>query len=86
MFVFCCFFSHKFYVRRYVLTAEAQRSMLANMLGFMKKTQRIRNSELEGSIYLSQLDADELDPEIARLYLPHCRCMDTFKREGKPKI
>lgn len=60
--------------------------MLANMLGFMKKTQRIRNNELEGSIYLSQLDADELDPEIARLYLPHCHCMDTFKPEGKQNL
>ena len=57
--------------------------MLASMLGFMKKTKHIRNNELEGSIYLSQLDADELDPEIARLYLPHCRCMESYKPEGK---
>ena len=62
--------------------AQVQRSMLASMLGFMKKAQRIRNNEIEGSIYLSQLDADELDPELARLYLPHCDCMDTFKSEG----
>ncbi|XP_065218842.1 phosphatidate phosphatase LPIN2 isoform X3 [Planococcus citri] len=63
---------------------EVQRSMLASMLGFMKKTKHIRNNELEGSIYLSQLDADELDPEIARLYLPHCRCMESYKPEGEP--
>lgn len=56
--------------------------MLASMLGFMKKNKHIRNNELEGSIYLSQLDPDELDPEIARLYLPHCHCMNTFKQEG----
>lgn len=56
--------------------------MLASMLGFMKKAKRIRNTELDGSIYLSQLDADELDPEIARLYLPHCRCMESYKPEG----
>lgn len=67
----------------FCFTAEVQRSMLASMLGFMKKTKHIRNNELDGSIYLSQLDADGLDPEIARLYLPHCDCSDAYKAEGK---
>ncbi len=66
--------------------ADAQRSMLASMLGFMKKSKRKRNTnELEG-IYLSQLDTDGLDPEIVRLYLPHSNCMDSYKREGKLQI
>lgn len=67
----------------FCFTAEVQRSMLASMLGFMKKTKHIRNNELDGSIYLSQLDADGLDPEIARLYLSHCDCTDSYKPEGK---
>ncbi|KAK7576591.1 hypothetical protein V9T40_012877 [Parthenolecanium corni] len=64
---------------------EVQRSMLASMLGFMKKTKHIRNNELDGSIYLSQLDADGLDPEIARLYLSHCDCTDSYKPEDDSK-
>lgn len=48
-------------------TAAAHRSMLQNMLGFMKKTKHMRQSE---GIYLSELNPDELDPEIAALYFP----------------
>ncbi|CAH0391654.1 unnamed protein product [Bemisia tabaci] len=47
--------------------AAAHRSMLQNMLGFMKKTKHMRQSE---GIYLSELNPDELDPEIAALYFP----------------
>lgn len=44
--------------------------MLSGMLSFMRKTSRVRrNPELEG-IYLSDLNADELDPEVAALYFP----------------
>lgn len=46
--------------------------MLHNMLGFMKKTKHIRHNpqtKPEG-IYLSEINADELDPEVAALYFP----------------
>lgn len=44
--------------------------MLSGMLSFMRKTSRVRrNPESEG-IYLSDLNADELDPEVAALYFP----------------
>ncbi|XP_076753457.1 phosphatidate phosphatase LPIN isoform X1 [Xylocopa sonorina] len=49
---------------------EAHRPMLSGMLSFMRKTSRMRrNPESEG-IYLSDLNADELDPEVAALYFP----------------
>ncbi|KAL0268449.1 UNVERIFIED_CONTAM: hypothetical protein PYX00_010397 [Menopon gallinae] len=50
---------------------EAQRSMLSGMFSFMKKTKHLRlNSQTEG-IYLSDLNSEELDPEIAAVYFPH---------------
>lgn len=49
--------------------AANQRSMLANMLGFMKKTKHIRHNFSEnGGIYLADLCADQLDPKILELY------------------
>ncbi|KAJ9586778.1 hypothetical protein L9F63_019646, partial [Diploptera punctata] len=50
--------------------AEAQRSMLSGMFSFMKKTKRIRHNPESEGIYLSDLNADELDPEVAALYFP----------------
>lgn len=46
--------------------------MLHNMLGFMKKTKHIRHNPQTKSegIYLSDINADELDPEVAALYFP----------------
>lgn len=50
--------------------AANQRSMLANMLGFMKKTKHIRhNSSENGGIYLADLCTDQLDPKVLELYL-----------------
>lgn len=64
---------------------EAHRSMLSGMLSFMRKTSRVRrNPELEG-IYLSDLNADELDPEVAALYFPSShRGQSTIK--GSPIV
>lgn len=46
---------------------QAQRnSMLSNMFGFMKQS---RASHLEG-VYLSDLDTEGMDPEVAALYFP----------------
>lgn len=54
----------------YVYFVPAQKWMLQNMLGFMKKTKHIRHKSNEGTegIYLSDLNSD--DPEMAALYLP----------------
>lgn len=44
--------------------------MLHNMLGFMKKTKHIRHNPASEGIYLSELNVDELEPEVAALYFP----------------
>ncbi|XP_014225902.1 phosphatidate phosphatase LPIN3 isoform X1 [Trichogramma pretiosum] len=49
---------------------EAHRSMLGGMFSFMKKTSRVRHNPESEGIYLSDLNADELDPEVAALYFP----------------
>ncbi|XP_001961034.3 phosphatidate phosphatase LPIN2 isoform X1 [Drosophila ananassae] len=56
--------------------AEAQKSerhsMLSNMFSFMKRANQMRivgNGEA-GDIYLSDLDAGSMDPEMAALYFP----------------
>ncbi|XP_075210052.1 phosphatidate phosphatase LPIN isoform X3 [Lycorma delicatula] len=49
---------------------DPHRSMLHNMLGFMKKTKHIRHNPENEGIYLSDLNPDELDPEVAALYFP----------------
>lgn len=52
------------------MTEDAQRSMLSGMFSFMKKTSRVRHNPESEGIYLSDLNADELDPEVAALYFP----------------
>lgn len=62
---------------------EAHRSMLSGMLSFMRKTSRMRrNPESEG-IYLSDLNADELDPEVAALYFPSSHRSQATVKDGK---
>ncbi|XP_068144337.1 phosphatidate phosphatase LPIN3 isoform X5 [Drosophila tropicalis] len=52
-------------------TASERQSMLSNVFSFMKKANRIRKEVNEsGDIYLSDLDAGSLDPEMAALYFP----------------
>lgn len=57
--------------------AEAQQSerhsMLSNMFSFMKRANRLRKegaTNQAGDIYLSDLDAGSMDPEMAALYFP----------------
>lgn len=50
---------------------EAQRSMLSGMFSFMKKTKHLRHNNQTEGIYLSDLNSEELDPEVAALYFPH---------------
>ena len=44
--------------------------MLSGMFSFMKKTSRVRHNPESEGIYLSDLNAEELDPEVAALYFP----------------
>ncbi|KAM8714331.1 hypothetical protein ACLKA7_014460 [Drosophila subpalustris] len=60
-----------------VSAAEAQQSerhsMLSNMFSFMKRANRLRKegaTNQAGGIYLSDLDAGSMDPEMAALYFP----------------
>lgn len=49
---------------------QAQRnSMLSNMFSFMKQSKKMRNTSSEG-VYLSELDTEGMDPEVAALYFP----------------
>lgn len=52
------------------MAEDAQRSMLSGMFSFMKKTSRVRHNPESEGIYLSDINADELDPEVAALYFP----------------
>ncbi|XP_012541918.1 phosphatidate phosphatase LPIN2 isoform X2 [Monomorium pharaonis] len=62
---------------------NAQRSMLSGMFSFMKKTSRVRHNPESEGIYLSDLKADELDPEVAALYFPSSHRGPTVKdRKG----
>lgn len=50
---------------------QAQRnSMLSNMFSFMKQSKRIRKTSQAEGVYLSDLDTDGMDPEVAALYFP----------------
>lgn len=49
---------------------QAQRnSMLSNMFSFMKQSKKMRGASSEG-VYLSELDTEGMDPEVAALYFP----------------
>ncbi|XP_011204863.2 phosphatidate phosphatase LPIN3 isoform X2 [Bactrocera dorsalis] len=53
---------------------SAQRnSMLSGMFNFMKKTNKMRKQANDGGVYLSDLDAEGMDPEMAALYFPQPR-------------
>ncbi|EGI61889.1 Lipin-2 [Acromyrmex echinatior] len=62
---------------------DAQRSMLSGMFSFMKKTSRVRHNPESEGIYLSDLNADELDPEVAALYFPSSHRGPTMIKDGK---
>ena len=54
--------------------------MLGGMFSFMKKTSRVRHNPESEGIYLSDLNPDELDPEVAALYFP-----SSHRRQSKVK-
>ncbi|XP_055837429.1 phosphatidate phosphatase LPIN3 isoform X2 [Episyrphus balteatus] len=45
-------------------------SMLSGMFNFMKKTNKMRKNATDGGVYLSELDAEGMDPEMAAMYFP----------------
>lgn len=52
-------------------TSENQRnSMLSGMFSFMKRTNKLRKTSNDGGVYLSELDAEGMDPEMAAMYFP----------------
>ncbi|KAH8402112.1 hypothetical protein KR009_009839 [Drosophila setifemur] len=68
--------------------AEAQhserQSMLSNMFSFMKRTNRLRKKvgvDEAGDIYLSELEAGSMDPEMAALYFPTPRSKEASPPE-----
>ncbi|XP_076183759.1 phosphatidate phosphatase LPIN isoform X2 [Ptiloglossa arizonensis] len=62
---------------------KAHRSMLSGMFSFMKKTSRVRHNPESEGIYLSDINADELDPEVAALYFPSSHRGPTAVKDGK---
>lgn len=61
---------------------QAQRnSMLSGMFSFMKRNNKIRKNNPEG-LYLSDLDAEGMDPEIAALYFPDLN-KDSMKKQSQ---
>ncbi|XP_076639284.1 phosphatidate phosphatase LPIN [Colletes latitarsis] len=62
---------------------EAHRSMLSGMFSFMKKTSRVRHNPESEGIYLSDINADELDPDVAALYFPSSHRDPTAVKDGK---
>lgn len=67
--------------------AANQRSMLANMLGFMKKTKHIRhNSSENAGIYLADLCAEQLDPKVLEMYLYNQSPPTESSRQDEVKI
>ncbi|XP_015186582.1 PREDICTED: phosphatidate phosphatase LPIN3 isoform X2 [Polistes dominula] len=62
---------------------KAHRSMLSGMFSFMKKTSRVRHNPESEGIYLSDLNADELDPEVAALYFPSSHRGATVVKDAK---
>lgn len=62
---------------------EAHRSMLSGMFSFMKKTSRVRHNPESEGIYLSDINADELDPEVAALYFPSSHRGPTSVKDRK---
>ncbi|XP_048508098.1 phosphatidate phosphatase LPIN1 isoform X2 [Athalia rosae] len=63
---------------------EAHQSILSRTLAYMKRSNSrfVRNPESDG-IYLSDLNADELDPEVAALYLPTSHRRTTIPKGEK---
>ncbi|KAL1453622.1 hypothetical protein WDU94_009949 [Cyamophila willieti] len=48
--------------------AAVKRSLLASLMGFMKRTKHMRHSPQSEGVYLSDLNVDDLEPHIAELY------------------
>lgn len=59
--------------------AQARHSMISNMFDFMRQSKKMRNKS-EG-MYLSELEAEGLDPEVEALYFPQNSTMNRITPE-----
>ncbi|ELT87039.1 hypothetical protein CAPTEDRAFT_223314 [Capitella teleta] len=50
--------------------AAAEEASSGGLLSFMRKTKKVRHQPEQEGIYLEDLNLDEMDPEVAALYLP----------------
>lgn len=58
--------------------AQAKRnSMLSNMFNFMKTNNKLRKQVNDGGVYLSDLDAETMDPEMLAMYFPSVSSKET---------
>lgn len=51
----------------FVNVADAEAT---GLWSFMRSTRKLRHKPQEGGIYLDDLNAEEMDPEVAALYFP----------------
>uniref|UniRef100_T1JA68 phosphatidate phosphatase n=1 Tax=Strigamia maritima TaxID=126957 RepID=T1JA68_STRMM len=58
------------HAKRLEQESDDHRSMLGGMFRFMRKTKKIRHQPESEGIYLDELNPDEMDPEVAKLYFP----------------
>ncbi len=59
----------------YMLTEENKPS--GGLFQFMRMTKKIRHQPEQGGIYLDDLNLDEMDPEVAQLYLYNAKSVPT---------
>lgn len=52
-----------------LLSIEASSKPPGGLFQFMRKTKKIRHQPEKEGIYLDDLNLDEMDPEVAALYL-----------------
>lgn len=62
--------------------AQARHSMISNMFDFMRQSKKLRNKSQEG-MYLSELEAEGLDPEVEALYFPQNSTMNPITPEDR---
>lgn len=62
------YFSRRFWWEPTLFLGESQESK--GLFQFMKKTKTVRHKPEGEGIYLDDLNLEEMDPEVAKLYFP----------------
>ena len=52
------------------LLIPAEQQAQSNLFQFMKKTKKVRHKPEGEGIYLADLNLQDMDPEVAKLYFP----------------